>query len=85
MGCTQVESPGIADDPSRRMEGIRLRRTDSQARFIAVYRIGTEPLTLEWNRSENGDWLSLSDGRTARCFTMTNNGLKERVLDENLV
>lgn len=85
MGCTQVEAPGIADDPSRRMEGVRLHRTDSQARFIAVYRSGTEPLTLEWNRSENGDWLSLSDGRTARSFKMTNNGLKERVLDENLV
>ncbi|WP_098746092.1 heparinase II/III family protein [Paenibacillus sp. EZ-K15] len=85
MECSQVESPGIADDPSRLMEGLRLHRTDSQARFIAVYRTGTEPLTLEWNRSEDGDWLSLSDGRTVRSFTMTNNGLKERVLDENLV
>lgn len=85
MGCTQVESPGIADDPSRRMEGIRLHRTDSQARFIAVYRTGIEPLTLKWNQSKDGDWLSLSDGMTVRSFTMTNNGLKERVLDENLV
>ncbi|MGO4791693.1 heparinase II/III family protein [Paenibacillus sp. 2KB_20] len=85
MECSQVESPGLADDPGRLMEGIRLHRLDSKARFIAVYRTGTEPLTLEWNRSGDGDWLSLSDGRTARSFTMTNNGLKERVLDENLV
>ncbi|MGG4341171.1 heparinase II/III domain-containing protein [Paenibacillus lautus] len=85
MECSQVESPGIADDPSRLMEGLRLHQSDSQARFIAVYRTGTEPLTLEWKRSKDGNWLSVSDGMTVRIFTMTNNGLKERVLDENLV
>ncbi|WP_394055211.1 heparinase II/III family protein [Paenibacillus sp. 843] len=78
MECSQVESPGLADDPSHLMEGIRLHRLDSKARFIAVYRAGDEPITMGWTCSEDGDWLSLSDGRTARSFTMTNNGLKER-------
>ncbi|AYB43935.1 heparinase II/III domain-containing protein [Paenibacillus lautus] len=83
--CSRVESPGLADDPSRPMEGIRLHRLDSKARFIVVYRAGNEPISLGWTYAADGDWLQLSDGRTTRSFTMTNNGLKERVLDENLV
>ncbi|WP_347177508.1 hypothetical protein [Paenibacillus sp. BR1-192] len=83
--CSRVESPGLADDPSRHMEGIRLHRLDSKARFIVVYRAGDEPISLRWTHAADGDWLHLSDGRTTRSFTMTNNGLKERVLDENLV
>ncbi|MPY17702.1 heparinase II/III domain-containing protein [Paenibacillus glucanolyticus] len=83
--CSQVESPGIADDPTRRMEGIRLHQTGSSARFIAVYRRGDKPVTLTWKPSGDGESLNLSDGTTTRNFGMTKSGLKERILDENLV
>lgn len=79
MECVQVESPGTADDPSRKMEGILLRMKGERSRFIAVYRSGDRPVELQWKASKEGGRLTLSDGKSIRSFRMTSQGLKEMV------
>lgn len=80
MDYVKVKSPGLADDPSREMEGILLRQTATYARFIAIYRSGDEPVELNWIVDGNREELIISCAGTRRAMTMTNNGLKERIL-----
>ncbi|CAM3674230.1 heparinase II/III family protein [Paenibacillus lactis] len=79
MECVQVDSPGTADDPSRKMEGILLRMKGDRPRFIAVFRSGDRPVELQWKASKEGGRLTLSDGKSIRSFRMTSQGLKEMV------
>jgi hypothetical protein len=73
-----VLSPGIADDPSRQIEGLLHRQVGKSVRFIAVYASGNEVPQLRW--TEAGELLVSLGGEDAasRIYELTDDGLKER-------
>lgn len=48
----RVETPGTADDPARPMAGLLLRATGTETTFAALYRAGSAPAELRYERAE---------------------------------
>ncbi|MFS0726220.1 heparinase II/III family protein [Paenibacillus sp. 1P07SE] len=72
----RVQSPGLATDPSRMMEGILMRSRSAAARFIAVYSAGAAQPQLQQDAQDPGKVVIELDGER-RSYRMTADGLEE--------
>jgi hypothetical protein len=76
-----VLSPGMADDPSKQMEGLLHRQIGDNVRFIAVYASGNDAPQLRW--TEAGELIVSLGGENdaaSSIYELTDDGLKERAI-----
>lgn len=74
----RVQSPGLATDPSREMEGVLMRCRGTAARFIAVYSAGEAAPHVQWAADGPGKLIVEYRGER-RTYQMTEAGLQEGV------
>ena len=71
----RVQSPGLAVDPSREMEGVLLRCRGTAARFVAIYSAGDARPQVQLD--EAAGRIAIAAGGKRRTYRMTRDGLKE--------
>lgn len=70
-----ITSPGLAVDPSAAMNGFLARCLDDQADFVAVYRSGSKPCTIEL--AKDNRTLVVGDENKSMQYVCTVEGIKE--------
>ena len=70
----RVQSPGLATDPSREMEGILMRCRGTKARFVAVYSAGEACPHVQVDEAGR---VGIKQGGNLRTYQMTRDGLME--------